>query len=92
MNATIVAVDLAKNIFELAVADADWRIAQRQRLARAKFLGFFVRRSNAHQLFGSASADLMMSRAPSLRLLINRTDTRLQPILAGLQSFSRIAT
>jgi hypothetical protein len=42
MNATIVAVDLAKNIFELAVADADWHIAQRQRLTRAKFLGFFV--------------------------------------------------
>ncbi len=30
MNATIVAVDLAKNIFELAVADADWRIALRR--------------------------------------------------------------
>jgi hypothetical protein len=42
MNATIVGVDLAKNIFELAVADADWRIAQRQPLTRAKFLGFFV--------------------------------------------------
>jgi transposase len=42
MNATIVAVDLAKNIFELAVADADWHIAQRQRLTRTKFLGFFV--------------------------------------------------
>jgi transposase len=34
MNATIVAVDLAKNIFELAVAGSDWRIMQRQRLAR----------------------------------------------------------
>jgi transposase len=42
MNATIVAVDLAKNILELAVAGEDWRIAQRQRLTRAKFLGFFV--------------------------------------------------
>jgi len=42
MNATIVAVDLAKNIFELAVAGEDCRIAQRQRLTRAKFLGFFV--------------------------------------------------
>ena len=42
MNATIVAVDLAKNIFELAVADEDWRIAQRQRLTRAKFFNFFV--------------------------------------------------
>lgn len=40
MNATIVAVDLAKNIFELAVADADWHIVQRQRLTRTKFLGF----------------------------------------------------
>jgi hypothetical protein len=40
MNATIVAVDLAKNVFELAVADADWHIAQRQRLTRAKFFGF----------------------------------------------------
>jgi transposase len=42
MNATIVAVDLAKNVFELAVADADWHIAQRQRLTRGKFFGFFV--------------------------------------------------
>ena len=42
MNATIVGVDLAKNIFELAVAGSDWRITQRQRLARPKFLSFFV--------------------------------------------------
>jgi transposase len=42
MNATIVAVDLAKNIFELAVADANWHIARRQRLSRAKFPSFFV--------------------------------------------------
>ena len=42
MNATIVGVDLAKNIFELAIADAEWRIAQRQRLARGKFLAFFA--------------------------------------------------
>ena len=42
MNATIVAVDLAKNIFELAAADAQWRIVQRQRLNRTKVLGFFA--------------------------------------------------
>src|ERR1700722_15645000 len=42
MNATIVAVDLAKSIFEIAAADADWRIAQRSRLPRSKFFGFFV--------------------------------------------------
>lgn len=42
MNATIVAVDLAKNIFEIAAADADWRITQRSRLPRSKFFGFFA--------------------------------------------------
>jgi transposase len=42
VNATIVAVDLAKNIFELAVAGSDWRVTQRQRLTRPKFLSFFV--------------------------------------------------
>ena len=38
MNATIVAVDLAKSIFEIAAAGADWRIGQRSRLPRASSL------------------------------------------------------
>jgi transposase len=45
MNSTTVAVDLAKNVFELAVADADWRISERQRLNRARFAAFFVNRT-----------------------------------------------
>jgi transposase len=44
MNSTTVAVDLAKNIFKLAVAGADWRIGERHRLSRAKFSQFFVNR------------------------------------------------
>jgi transposase len=44
MNATTVAVDLAKNVFELAEAGPDWRISQRHRLSRAKFSRFFVNR------------------------------------------------
>ena len=44
MNATTVAVDLAKNVFELAVADAEWRIVERHRLNRARFARFFVHR------------------------------------------------
>jgi transposase len=44
MNATTVAVDLAKNVFELAVADGDWRIIERHRLNRARFACFFVHR------------------------------------------------
>ena len=36
MNATTVAVDLAKNVFELAVADEPWRIVERARLTRGQ--------------------------------------------------------
>lgn len=42
MNFTTVAVDLAKNVFELAVAGPDWRIAERHRLTGARFRQFFV--------------------------------------------------
>ena len=34
MNATTVAVDLAKNVFELAVADEHWKMVERARLTR----------------------------------------------------------
>lgn len=44
MNFTTVAVDLAKNVFELAVADGEWRIVERHRLNRARFVRFFVHR------------------------------------------------
>jgi transposase len=42
MNATTVGVDLAKNRFELAIADADYRIQRRERLSRAQFQRFFA--------------------------------------------------
>jgi len=44
MHSTTVAVDLAKNVFELAVADRDWRINERLRLNRSRFNSFFVHR------------------------------------------------
>jgi hypothetical protein len=44
MNSTTVSVDLAKSVFELAVAGADCRISERHRLSRAKFAQFFVHR------------------------------------------------
>ena len=37
MHATTVAVDLAKNVFELAFADAQGRIIERKRLSRSAF-------------------------------------------------------
>src|SRR6516162_4712902 len=45
MHSKTVAVDLAKNVFELAVADAAGRIVDRQRLNRVRFSSFFVQRA-----------------------------------------------
>jgi len=36
MNATTVAVDLAKNVFELAAADEHWKVVERARLTRGQ--------------------------------------------------------
>lgn len=44
MNSTTVAVDLAKDVFELAIAGPDWKITERRRLTRTKFAQFFVNR------------------------------------------------
>ena len=44
MNATTVAVDLAKNVFQLAVADAHWRVIEKHRLTRTQFERFFANR------------------------------------------------
>ncbi|MEW6125403.1 MAG: IS110 family transposase [Pseudomonadota bacterium] len=40
MDATTVAVDLAKSVFELAMANAQWQVVERRRLTRAQFMRF----------------------------------------------------
>jgi transposase len=45
MHATTVAVDLAKSVFQIAVADEQWRIIETQRLNRSQFERWFVNRS-----------------------------------------------
>ena len=49
MNATaawpVVGVDLAKNVFQLAVADAQWRVVEQHRLTRAQFERWFANRA-----------------------------------------------
>lgn len=45
MHATTVAVDLAKSVFQLAVADENWRIVDTQRLTRTQFERWFANRS-----------------------------------------------
>lgn len=44
MNATTVAVDLAKSVFQLAVADSSWRVVETQRLTRTQFERWFANR------------------------------------------------
>jgi transposase len=44
VNATTVGVDLAKNVFEIALADERGHIVERQRLSRARFDRFFANR------------------------------------------------
>jgi transposase len=40
MDATTVAVDIAKSVFELAIADVHWHIGERKRLNRTQFARF----------------------------------------------------
>ena len=74
MNATTVAVDLAKNVFELAVADTEWRIVERHRLNRARFARFFVHRAPCQVIMeacGSAHhwARRLVAEGHTVRLL-----------------------
>ena len=45
MDATTVAVDVAKNVFELAIADAQWRVVGSARLTRGQFERWFDNRA-----------------------------------------------
>src|SRR5436190_14120360 len=44
MNATTVAVDVAKNVFELVIGDAQWRVVGSARLTRGQFERWFDNR------------------------------------------------
>lgn len=44
MDANTVAVDLAKSVFQLAVADSSWRVIETQRLTRSQFERWFANR------------------------------------------------
>jgi transposase len=45
MNTTTVAVDLAKSVFQVAVADASWRVIEQHRLTRSQFERWFFNRN-----------------------------------------------
>lgn len=48
MNATTVAIDLAKDVFELAFADTGFRIIERKRVRRSALAALFENRSPLH--------------------------------------------
>src|SRR3954451_8881148 len=45
INATTAAIDLAKNVFQVALADSNGRVLEQHRLTRAQFERFFENRS-----------------------------------------------
>jgi transposase len=42
MNPRTIAIDLAKDVFEIAIANAQWRITERHRLSRKQFITFMA--------------------------------------------------
>jgi len=50
MESTTIAVDLAKNVFEIAVSRFPGKVAERYRLSRKKFLRFFAQRAASRVL------------------------------------------
>jgi transposase len=55
-NDTLIAVDLAKAVFEIGVSTRPGKITERQRLERAKFLAFFVNRPSAIVIMEACSS------------------------------------
>jgi transposase len=55
MEATTVAIDLAKSVFEIAVADGTWRITERRRFTRMQLERFFAARSASHVVMEACS-------------------------------------
>lgn len=88
MDATTVAVDLAKNVFELAVADSGGRIRAHHRLSRARLLPFFSNLphcrvvmeacGSAHHFarrFSELGHDVMLLPAQYVRAYVRRNKT-----------------
>jgi len=78
MHSTTVAVDLAKNVFELAVADSEGKIGERLRLNRARFSSFFVHRAPCRVLMeacGTPTTGLAASQSTVTRFGCCRLNT-----------------
>lgn len=88
MNTTTVAVDLAKDVFQLAVADSEWRVTHRARLSRSQFVAWFENRAvsrvimeacgSAHhwaRWFNHRGIEVMLLPAAYVRAYVKRNKT-----------------
>jgi transposase len=99
MNATTVAVDLAKNVFELAVADEAWQVIERCRLTRGQFERWFANRDvklvvmeacgSAHhwgRVFRSRGIEVRLLPAQYVRAYVKRNKTDAADAVALLEA------
>jgi len=88
MHTTTVAVDLAKSVFQLAVADASWRVIEQHRLTRSQFERWFINRNvslvimeacgSAHhwaRTFNGMGIEVKLLPAPYIRAYVKRNKT-----------------
>ena len=62
MKSTVIAVDLAKNVFEIAVSVQPGKVRERKRLSRKKFLDFFAQRQPAFVLLEACGTSHFWAR------------------------------
>lgn len=56
MEAATVAIDLAKNVFEIAVADGTWQITERRRVTRMQLEKFILAHRGLHVVMEACSS------------------------------------
>jgi transposase len=106
VNATaalpVVGVDLAKTVFQLAVADGSWRVVESHRLTRAQFEHWFVNRAvglvvmeacgSAHhwaRWFNTQGIEVRLLRAAYIRAYVRRNKTDAADPLAAVPTLFR---
>lgn len=63
MNSTVIAVDLAKDVLEVAIAQRSGKILERHRLNRTQFLKLLVKREPANLVFESCGTALLGTKS-----------------------------
>lgn len=65
MDTTTAAVDLAKSVFQLAVADSSWRIVKQHRLTRSQFERWFLNRNVSLVIMEACGSAQLCGAPPS---------------------------